>query len=221
MDLKAKPVASAMDKVTPQPFTLQEASGGCIHRAGGYPSPHNVPCGSLGFQYGLVPLADTGGRPANVHGARKIATIAAQYSTQVQHDQLISPDLADRGTRMGQRRTGSCGHDGLEGLPGCTLAAHPKTDLGRKIKFGHPGSHQAYCLLHDLGADSGRIPNSFDFRAIFDRAESVHKTVDGQPANALPRRLFEGSPTRKAEPRGGNDSTDLTLPAQIFAYSGP
>jgi len=47
MDFQADTVARAMDKVAPQPLTLQETPGGCIHCACGHASPYSVPRRSL------------------------------------------------------------------------------------------------------------------------------------------------------------------------------
>src|SRR5260370_38003007 len=185
MDFQGDPVSSTMHKVTPQPLSLQDTPGGSIHRAGSHSSPHSCTRSCLCVQHGLVPPADPRGRFANVNGAREITTIAAQYSTQVQHDQLISPDLAHGGACMGQRRTRPRGHDGLERLAGSPFPAQPVADLGSEVKFSHTGADESYRLLHDLRTNSGCIPNSVNFRRVLYRAKLIHQTINGSPTHAL------------------------------------
>src|SRR5580693_6320956 len=140
-----------------------------------------VSCRRLRVQDRLIPLANAHGGLTDVHGARQVAAVAAQYSTQVQYDQLVFPDSARRGTRMRQRRARSRSHNGFKGLPGSAFSAHPVADLCGDVKFRDTGTDQTNRFLHDLGTETRRIPDSIDLRGILNRAETFDYAVDGNP----------------------------------------
>jgi hypothetical protein len=114
MDFQANSMTRTMDKIASEAFMLQNVPGGRIDGPTRYSRLQRTPCRRLRIQDRMVPLAHTRGRLTNVHSARKVAAVAAQYSTEVQHDQLVFPDSARRGTRMWQRRARSGSYNGLE-----------------------------------------------------------------------------------------------------------
>src|ERR1700676_3487946 len=193
-----------MYKITPQTLALQKASRRRIHRTGGHASSYGGSRGALRLQDRLVPPADSCWRPPHVNGTCEVATIAAQYSTEVQHDQLISPDLAGRWTRVRQRGAGSRCHNRFEGLPGGSLAPHSVTDLGGQVEFGHTGPHEAHCLFHDLRSEFGSVPNPVNFSGILNGAQSIDRAVGSYPTHAFPGRLLQSRPIRETEARRGN-----------------
>src|SRR5579864_8282489 len=138
-------------------------------------------CRRLRLQDRLIPLTDPRGGLTDVHRTRQIAAVAAEYSTQVQYDQLVFPNSARRRTRMRQCRAWSAGHNGLERFPGSALPAHPVADLGSDVKFGDTGADQANRFLHHLGAQSCRIPNAIDLRGVLNGTQVFDKAVNGNP----------------------------------------
>src|SRR5271169_6417080 len=153
---------------------LQNISCRRVDSAARYSRLQRISCRRLRIQNRVIPLADTRRRLTNVYSARKVAAVAAQYSTQVQYDQLVFPDSARGRTRMWQRRARSRSHDGLEGLSGCALSAHPVSNLGSDVKFGDTGTDQPNCFLHNMGTQAGRVPDAFNLSGILNGAETLY-----------------------------------------------
>ncbi len=122
--------------------------------------------------------------------ARQIAAVVAQYSTQVQHDQLVFPDLARRRTRMRQRGAWPGSHDRFKGFSGRSFPAHPVANLRSDFKFGDSRPNQANGLFHDLGAQSRGVPDSVNFKGVFDGAEAFDQAINGNPFYGLPPAAF-------------------------------
>src|SRR5579872_2848237 len=103
MNLKADAVARAMNKIPTKSLALQDVSGRGVDRTAGHAGLQRVAGRRLRLQHRLVPLADARGGLPHENRARQVTAVAAQYSTQVEDDQLVFPNLARGWTRMRQR----------------------------------------------------------------------------------------------------------------------
>jgi len=80
---QAQSVPRAMGEKPVQFVTGQNLPRGGIHIAAAYSRSYRRNRGDLRFQNRPVPLFHTRRSPANVHGARDVAAIVGEYSTQV------------------------------------------------------------------------------------------------------------------------------------------
>jgi hypothetical protein len=101
--LQSQPMSGAVHEIPVQPVTLQNVSGGCIDLPTGHASFRRGDCGPLGFLNRAVPSAYTRRSPSNEDSPRNIATIVAEYNTQVQYHQFIFAQPFFRGPRMRMR----------------------------------------------------------------------------------------------------------------------
>ena len=163
VDFQADAVTRAMDKVTTQSLALQDISGCRVHLTGADPVLHSVSCSSLRFQDSFVPAANPRRRAPHMHSATEVAAVVAEYSTEVQHDQLVFPDSARRRTRMRQRRPRACRNNGLERLRRSPFSAHSVDDLSGDIKFGDSGPDQTDRFVHDFRSQAGSVSHPVDF----------------------------------------------------------
>src|ERR1700740_3420889 len=86
-----------------QSVFLKDIARGGIHFTASYPCPNGSDRSFLRFLNRPVPLPHALRGTPHMHGTRHVAAIVAEYSTQVQHDQLIFPQLLSRRTGMGKR----------------------------------------------------------------------------------------------------------------------
>src|ERR1700739_1786031 len=93
----------AVHEILFQSVFLKDFSRGGIHFSASYPCLNGSDRGFLRFLNRPVPLPHALRSTPQMHGSRHVAAIVAEYSTQVQHDQLIFPQLLSRRTGMRKR----------------------------------------------------------------------------------------------------------------------
>src|SRR5256885_16290684 len=89
----------------------------------------------LGLQTRLVPAPDALGGPPQVHCAGNVAAIVAEYSTQVQDDQLIFPQSFGRGARVRQGGSLPKCNNRFKGWSGRAFFSHLIFDLCSHLEF--------------------------------------------------------------------------------------
>jgi len=100
VDLQAKPVARAVNEEFVQAISSQDLPRRSIHIRANRAARCRRDRGPLGLQNSLIPSPYSFWGPPHVDGAGNVAAIVAEYSTQVQHHQLIFPQSLGRGPGM-------------------------------------------------------------------------------------------------------------------------
>src|SRR5438046_470935 len=117
MHFESKPVARTVNKKMVQTIAGQDLPRRRVDVPAGRGALARCDRRRLGLQNRAVPTPDAFWRPPHVHCARYVAAIVAEYSTQVQHDQLIFPQSFGRRTRMRQCGSLSERDDRFKGRP--------------------------------------------------------------------------------------------------------
>ena len=79
---------------------------GPVHRSRGYPGAKSLQGRLLGLLDGLYQRLNLRRRPPQIHGARQVAAVVAEYNTQVQDDQLVFLQALLGGLGVRQRGAG-------------------------------------------------------------------------------------------------------------------
>src|SRR5260370_5800750 len=128
---------------------------------------------ALSFQNRLVPGPNAFRSPPHVHGASTLATIVAEYTTQVQYDQLIFPQSFGGGA--GVRQSGSFSESDyrFKCRPRRTSLSHLIFDLGSHFKFTDPRFQQLDGGLHDFPRQDGRPAHLHQFCRVLAHSETL------------------------------------------------
>src|ERR1700730_15429832 len=108
-------MSGAMHKIRVKAVTRQNPPGGGIDISATCARARRSYGGRLGFLNRAIPSPYACGCPSHEGSARNVATIVAEYSTQVQHDQFIFPQSPSGRPRVRVGGALSKGHDGFEG----------------------------------------------------------------------------------------------------------
>src|SRR5438132_7588733 len=128
----------------------------------------------LGLQNRLVPAPDALWGPPQVHRAGNVAAIVAEYSTQVQHDQLIFPQSFGRGARVRQGGSFSKCNNRFKGRSRRAFFSHLIFDLCSHLKFPNSWFQQTNRLFDHLTRQDGR-PSHLDRKST--RLNSSHTVI--------------------------------------------
>ena len=125
-----------MHEIRPKAMLIENPPRGPVDAPGSYPGAKSLVRRLLGLLDGFVPPPNSSRCPSQIDRARQVTAVVAEYSTQVEDDQLVFLQALLGGLGMRQRGARPGGHDGLEGGRRCALAAHAVVDLGGQIQFG-------------------------------------------------------------------------------------
>ena len=98
-------------KYDPSPCCIAERAARPGPRSGGYAGAQSLVRSLLRLLDRFIPPANSRRCAPQINGARQIAAVVAEYSTQVQHHQLVFLQSLCRGMRMRQRRARPGGHN--------------------------------------------------------------------------------------------------------------
>src|SRR5215472_18110223 len=132
---QAQAVTRAVDEKTAKAITFQNAACRGVDFSAADSLSHCRNRRSLRFQDRPVPRLDAFWRAPHENRARYVAAIVAEYNTQVEHHQLIFPQLFARGTCMRQCGTLSKGSNRLKGRTRGSPPAHLILNFGRDFSF--------------------------------------------------------------------------------------
>src|SRR5258708_19469666 len=113
-----------MHKILFQSVFLEDFPRGRIHFSASYPCLDGSDRGLLRFLNRPVPFPHALACTPHMHGTRHVAAIVAEYSTQVQHDQLIFPQLLSRRPSMRHRTPAPRSHNRFKGTPSGPVPFH-------------------------------------------------------------------------------------------------
>src|SRR5579872_5440855 len=130
MHLEAQAVPCAMYETSLQASLLEDATRRGVHLFRCDARAQRLPCRLLRLEYCSVPATHLRRRAPHADRARQIARIAAQYSTEVKHDQLVFLHELPAGTSMRPRPTFARGDDGIEGGSVRALSPHTEFNFG-------------------------------------------------------------------------------------------
>src|SRR4029077_8662470 len=117
-------VPGAVHEILVKPVTRQNPSGGSIDIPAPDAGPHCRDGGRLCFLDRAIPSPYARRSTSDKNGARKIAAIVREYSTQVQYHQFIFPQPFFRGSRVGVRCTCAESYNALERRTGSSPPTH-------------------------------------------------------------------------------------------------
>src|SRR5579864_3264389 len=217
---QAESVSGAMHKKRVKLVARQNSSGSGIDISTAGTRPRRSYRGRLRFLDRAIPSPYAHRGTSHEDSARNVATIVAEYSTQVQHDQFIFPQAPCGGPCVRVGGPLAKRHDGLKGRAGGPALPHLVFNLRGDLHLANAGLEQLEDAGDHLRSQDSSFAHLRDFLRLFARPQTFHQPAGGDPLNSLSRCGLEPAELGDGQLRGVESDAQATLRLRQLSHCG-